>query len=149
MKPHIGIVASRFNSEYVDPLLAHCLHELGTCSTTVVRVPGAFEIPLAVKRLLKNKKIEAVVALGLIWQGKTAHAGLIGQEVSRTLMDLMLEFEKPVIHQVLSVQNEKQAHERCIGKRLNRGIEAAHAVRALLKIPRPSAHGKSKGGLRG
>ncbi len=132
--PHIGIVASRFNGEFVDALLQNCIGELKGCSVTVVRVPGSFEIPLAAKRLLKNKKIDAVIALGLIWQGKTAHAGLIGQEVSRALMNLSLEFEKPVIHQVLSVQNEKQARERCFGKKLNRGTEAARAALSCLKL---------------
>ncbi|MDD5261464.1 MAG: 6,7-dimethyl-8-ribityllumazine synthase [Methylacidiphilales bacterium] len=131
---HIGIVASRFNGEFVDALLQNCINGLKGCSITVLRVPGSFEIPLAAKSLLKNKKISAVIALGLIWQGKTAHAGLIGQEVSRALMNLSLEFEKPVIHQVLSVQNEKQARERCFGKKLNRGTEAARAALSCLKL---------------
>jgi 6,7-dimethyl-8-ribityllumazine synthase len=128
----VGIVASIFNQEYVDGMLDSCLKSLGTVPTEIVRVPGAFEIPLAVQRLLEKKNIEAVIALGVIWQGKTAHADLIGSAATHFLMDLTLRYNKPVIHQILMVQNEKQAKERCFGKKMNRGREAAEATLMLL-----------------
>lgn len=128
----IGIVASIFNQEYVDGMLDSCRESLGSAPTEIVRVPGAFEIPLAVQRLLEKKHIEAVIAFGVIWQGKTAHADLIGSAATHFLMDLTLRYNKPVIHQILMVQNEKQAKERCFGKKLNRGREAAEAVLMLL-----------------
>ena len=137
MKKRVGIVVSSFNPEYTGGLLKHCLERLGGLHSTVVRVPGAFEIPLAVQKLLRDKSIGAVIALGVIWQGHTAHSDLIGEAVTRALMNLMLQFEKPVIHQVLMVKNEKQARERCLEKKLNRGTEAADAVRLLLATGKP------------
>lgn len=129
----IGIVASLFNQEYVDGLLKACLENLPTIEVTVLRVPGAFEIPLAVQRLLQQKDIAAVIAFGVIWQGKTAHADLIGSTATQALMSLMLKYNKPVLHQILMVTNEKQARERCFGTKLNRGSEAAEAVLQLLQ----------------
>lgn len=128
----IGIVASLFNQEYVDGMLSACLQELENVSTRIVRVPGAFEIPLAVKGLLEKKEVAAVITLGVIWQGKTAHADLIGSTVTHALMNLMLHYDKPVLHQILMVATEKQARERCFGQKLNRGTEAAQAAKQLL-----------------
>ncbi|MDZ4788814.1 MAG: 6,7-dimethyl-8-ribityllumazine synthase [Blastochloris sp.] len=129
----IGIVASLFNQQYVDGLLSACLHNLPNTLVTVLRVPGAFEIPLSTQRLLQQKDIAAVITFGVIWQGKTAHADLIGSTVTQALMDLMLKYNKPVLHQILMVTNEKQARERCFGTKLNRGSEAAEAVLQLLQ----------------
>ena len=97
MKQKIGIVASEFNKEFVDGLVANCLRELGRCPTEIARVPGAYEIPLMVKRMLRRKDVAAVIAFGVIWQGKTAHADLIASAVTNSLMSLALEFDKPVI----------------------------------------------------
>jgi len=135
MKTSIGIAASLFNKEYVDGLIDAALLHLKGYAIDIVRVPGAFELPLATQRLLGRKDIDAVIAFGLIWQGQTAHADLIGQTVTRTLMDLMLRHDKPVIHQVLMVKNEAQAKARCFGTKLNRGTEAAQAVKYLLANP--------------
>lgn len=129
----VGIVASEFNQEYTDALVEHAKKALEGHEVVVTHVPGAFEIPLAVKQLIKRDSIQAVIALGLIWQGKTAHADLLATTVSQALMDLMLEYEKPVIHQVLSVETEKQAEQRCMGKKLNRGREAGEVVVKLLE----------------
>lgn len=134
MKQKIGIVASEFNKEFVDGLVANCSRELRGKAVETVRVPGAYEIPFMVKRMLRRKDIAVVIAFGVIWQGKTAHADLIASAVTNNLMSLSLEFDKPVIHQVLDVANEKQARERCFGKKLNRGIEGAQAALAMLKI---------------
>jgi 6,7-dimethyl-8-ribityllumazine synthase len=130
----IGVVASLFNTKYVDGMLASCLKTLKKTSVEIVRVPGAFEIPLATQRLLKRKNIHAVIAFGVIWQGKTAHADLIGSTATMALMELMLKYDKPVIHQILMVHNEKQARERCFGNQLNRGREAGEAALSLLKL---------------
>jgi 6,7-dimethyl-8-ribityllumazine synthase len=134
LPPQIGIVASLFNQEYVDGMLHACLKKLEPLPVQVLRVPGAFEIPLAVQRLLEQKKISSVIALGVIWQGQTAHADLIAATTTHFLMDLTLRYNKPVIHQILLVKNEKQAQQRCFGHKLNRGTEAAEAVRTLLQL---------------
>ncbi|MDR2463412.1 MAG: 6,7-dimethyl-8-ribityllumazine synthase [Verrucomicrobiales bacterium] len=134
MKKKIAIVASEFNKEYVDGLVSHCQRELRGWPTLTVRVPGAYEIPLMARRLLGRKEIAVVIAFGVIWQGKTAHADLIASAVTNNLMALSLEFDKPVIHQVLDVSNEKQARERCFGKALNRGVEGARAALTMMKL---------------
>lgn len=130
----IGIAAAKFNPEYTDALVDTACSLLKDWHVEVVRVPGAFEVPLAAKKLLKRKDIDAVIAFGLIWQGKTDHARLLAESVTFALMDLMLEFEKPVIHQVLSVKTEAEAKARCTGESLNRGREAALALLSLLSI---------------
>lgn len=96
----------------------------------VVRVPGSFEIPVAVAHLVRRAEARpaAVICLGLIWQGKTAHAGLVGEAVTAGLMDLAVETGVPVIHEVLVVQDERQARERCLDPETNRGIEAARTA---------------------
>jgi 6,7-dimethyl-8-ribityllumazine synthase len=132
----IAIVASRYNEEFTDGLVGSARKALaGAHRVSVHRVPGAFEIPLAVQRVLKKKKPDAVLAFGLIWQGKTAHADLIAGEVTRALMQLGLEHDTPVLHGVLVVENEAQARARCLGKKLNRGVELANHAVAMLKEP--------------
>jgi 6,7-dimethyl-8-ribityllumazine synthase len=94
---------------------------------TVVRVPGAFEIPLAVQRLAR-KRVDAVIALGVIWQGGTDHADLIARECARACMEIALREDVPVIFEVLTVRTEAQARARCLGRKLNRGAEAARTA---------------------
>jgi 6,7-dimethyl-8-ribityllumazine synthase len=130
-KFRFALVASLFNREYTDALLNSAHDALKGHDTTIVRVPGAFEIPLAVQRLARSKKYAAVVALGLVWQGKTAHAQEILRAVTNALMRISLENDLPVIHQVLAVSNESEARARCMGVKLNRGIEGAQAALAL------------------
>jgi 6,7-dimethyl-8-ribityllumazine synthase len=132
VKHRIVIVASRFNGEYVNGLIDSALKLLKTHSVDVVRVPGAFEIPLAAQRAIRKNKPQAVIAFGVIWQGKTLHAELLARSVTHALMKISLENDVPVIHQVLSVKTEKEAKARCFGK-LNRGKEAAEAALQLLE----------------
>ena len=132
MKHRIAIVASRFNGKYVNGLVDSALKLLKAHSVDVIRVPGAFEIPLAAQRAIRNKKAEVVIAFGVIWKGKTLHADLLAQSVTHALMQVSLENDTPVIHQVLSVKTEKEAHARCFGNKLNRGREAAEAALQLL-----------------
>ena len=104
----------------------------------VHRVPGSFEIPLAVQALAESGAAEAIFAFGLIWEGETSHADLIATAVTRALLDLSLRFHLPVLHEVIVVQTEEQARERCLAATLNRGTEAARAavrmIQALAEI---------------
>lgn len=136
MKTSIGIVVSRFNEEYTEALLQSALKELRGHTVSVVRVPGAYEIPLQVQRLARSKKFNAIIALGVIWQGETAHAGEIGRAVTDSLMRISLETGVPVLHQVLGIKTEAEARARCMGKKLNRGIEAAHAALEMAAVNR-------------
>lgn len=130
-KFRFALVASEFNREYTDALLASAQKALDGHDLTVVRVPGAFEIPLQVQRLARTKRFAAVLALGVVWQGKTLHAQEILRACTDALMTISLETDVPVIHQILAVSTEAEARSRCMGKRLNRGLEAAHAALAV------------------
>ena len=130
-KFRFALVASQFNREYTDALLNSAVGALKGHDVTVVRVPGAFEIPLQVQRLAKTGRYAAVLAYGVVWQGKTAHAQEILRAVTDALMSISLEHDVPVVHQVLAVSNEAEARARCMGVKLNRGIEGAQAALAL------------------
>jgi 6,7-dimethyl-8-ribityllumazine synthase len=129
-----AIVASEFNHEYTDALLVSAQAALKNHETVVVRVPGAYEIPLQVQRLARTKRYGAIIALGVIWQGKTLHAQEILRAVTDGLMRIGLENDVPVIHEVLAVASEAEARARCMGTKLNRGREAAEAALAIVKL---------------
>jgi 6,7-dimethyl-8-ribityllumazine synthase len=130
-KFRFALVASVFNREYTDALVNSAHSALKGHDVTIVRVPGAFEIPLQVQRLARTKRFAAIIALGVVWQGKTLHAQEIVRVCSDALMRISLENDVPVIHQVLAVTNESEARARCMGVKLNRGIEGAQAALAL------------------
>jgi 6,7-dimethyl-8-ribityllumazine synthase len=130
-KFRFAIVASVFNREYTDALVNSAHGALKGHEVTIVRVPGAFEIPLQVQRQARTKRFAAIIALGVVWQGRTLHAQEIVRVCSDALMRISLENDVPVIHQVLAVSNESEARARCMGVKLNRGIEGAQAALAL------------------
>ena len=129
----IAIVASRYNALYVDGMLAaarQTLLEAGAPEPEVVRVPGAWEIPVAAAALARRPlhPPAAVICLGLILQGETSHADHIGEAVSQGLMRLALKTGVPMIHEVLTVTQAEQARVRCLDPRTNRGREAARTA---------------------
>ncbi len=127
-----AIVASQFNLNFVQGLSDNAYREINElepgASVSIVWAPGAFEIPLLAKIVASQKKFDAILALGVIMQGDTEHATLIAQSVTNSLQSIALEFQIPVIHEVLLVKNEEQARARCLEPELNRGIEAARAA---------------------
>lgn len=129
-----GIVCSKFNLRYTDALLVSAEGILRDHDVTVVRVPGAFEIPLALDRLARKGGFDALIALGLIWQGRTDHAALIATECARACMDISLKRNLPVIFEVVTVRTEAQARARCLGKKLNRGRDAAETALAMAQL---------------
>jgi 6,7-dimethyl-8-ribityllumazine synthase len=144
----VAIVASLYNPQWVDGLVAHFEDELRTiCPNAKIqthRVPGSFELPLAVELLAAGKSIDAVAAFGVLLNGETAHATLVAQAVTNALLDTSIKHHLPVLHEVLLVQGEAQANARCLQADLNRGTEAARAavrmLRAIetLKLPHSS-----------
>jgi len=127
-----GIVISRFNDLFTQQLLRGALdclqrHGVREDAVTVVWVPGAFEIPLAIQQLaqLKTKKYDALLALGMVIQGATPHAGLINGQVARSLTQISLKENLPVIDGVVAADNLEQAMERAGSKAGNRGWNAA------------------------
>ena len=128
-----AIVCSKYNAEYTEPMLAAArsvLEAAGASAVEVVRVPGAFEIPVAASALARRGRpaLRAILCLGVIWRGETSHADQIGGAVTRALMEIGIETGVPCIHEVLTVANRAQARRRCIDPETNRGIEAAHAA---------------------
>jgi len=126
------LVASQFNAKYVRGLAIHCTDELRklspASSVTLHRVPGAFEIPIVVREKARQGNVDAIVALGVILQGETAHAQHLGQVVTQALQQISLEHGVPVIHAVLSLKDEEQARKRCLEDEINRGTEAGRAA---------------------
>lgn len=137
-KVRICIVASKYNEEFTDALVENTVEELNELipqgRVDLIRVPGAFEIPMMVATLLDRDPPACVIALGLIIRGDTAHGDLICNSVTDALQHLAVQSLCPVIHEVLLVADEKQAYARCIGNKLNRGKEAARAAAAMIDV---------------
>lgn len=133
----IGVVASLYNPQWVQGLTDHFCAELRAispgASIEVHRVPGSFELPLAVQQLCKSGRVQAVAAFGVLLQGATAHATLVAQSITNSLLQSALSFEIPVLHEVLLVGDAEQAKARCLEMELNRGIEAARAAIRMLR----------------
>ena len=135
----IALVASRFNSFLVEQLVkgaADAFNRLGgdAAGLVLVRVPGAYEIPLTAKKLAASKKFDAVVGLGAVVQGATAHAALINETTARAFTEIALETGVPVVDGVVSAENLEQAVERCGTKQGNKGFAAMQAAIELANV---------------
>ena len=134
-KSTIAIVASQYNTEYTDALVENAQEELGELAPNtqieLIRVPGAFEIPVTVEALLQGSKPACVITLGLIIRGQTAHGDLVAESVTKALQQIAVNHITPIVHEVILCDDNKQAYARCIGKKLNRGKEAARAAVAI------------------
>jgi 6,7-dimethyl-8-ribityllumazine synthase len=137
-KRQFSIVASLFNERYVQGLVDHATDELRSLSPAAVislhQVPGAFEIPVVVRELALQKKADAILALGVILQGKTSHAQNLARSVTDALQQIAIEYGIPVINAVLSLETEEQAQARCLGSEINRGTEAARAAIEIASV---------------
>ena len=124
-----AIVASKYNARYVDAMLnaaTAMLTRAGAKEVKIVRVPGAFEIPVVVARLTETVNApDAIICLGVILRGATTHAQVVSEVVSQQLGEIAVRKQVPIIHEVLLLENEQQARERCLSKTHNRGAEAA------------------------
>ena len=135
----IALVASRFNSVLVEQLVkgaADAYNRLGgdAAGLVLVRVPGAYEIPVTAKKLAASKKFDAVVGLGAVVQGATAHAALINETTARAFTEIALETGVPVVDGVVSAENLEQAVERCGTKQGNKGFAAMQAAIELANV---------------
>lgn len=125
-----AIVASRFNEFIVESLIRGAIEALQRHGATekqieLVRVPGAFDLPLAVKKLLAARRHDAVIALGAVIRGATPHFQYVAGECASGLSRLALESTVPIAFGVLTTDSLEQAAERSGGKNGNKGAEAA------------------------
>lgn len=116
----IGIVHARWNNTITDQLLAGCLQSLTGAGVSkknifIIDVPGAWELPLGAIQLIKNKKVDVVVALACLLKGETLHFDYVSEATAHGLMHVMLDTNTPVIFGVLACQDEKQAIARSTG----------------------------------
>lgn len=132
------VVASRYNAKFVDSMVdlaVTTLKEAKADAVDVIRVPGAWEIPVAASVVaLGENAPDAILCLGLLIQGETTHAQHIGHSVSTALMQLAMDTGIPVIHEVLTVTSEAQAIVRCLDPKTNRGIEAARTALEMVHV---------------
>ena len=128
-----GIVASRFNDFIVDRLVDAAVDTLTKHGVTpsdieVVRVPGAFETPLALKKLAEARRFSALIALGCVIRGATAHFDYVAGEASRGISHVSLAHDVPIGFGLLTVDTIEQAIERAGTKGGNKGADAALAA---------------------
>ena len=126
----VGIVASRFNSFIVQKLLDGAVdglvrHGVDDKNISVVWVPGAFEIPLAAKKMAESDKYDAVIAVGAVIRGSTTHYDYVCAEVSKGIASVSLSTGKPVLFGVITTENIEQAIERAGSKAGNKGYDCA------------------------
>lgn len=127
------IILSRFNDFIGSKLLSGAIDELrrhgvNADNIDVVRVPGAFEIPLMALKCAKTKKYNAIITLGAIIKGATAHFDYVSAELSKGIASVSLQTEVPVIFGVLTTENIEQAIERAGTKAGNKGADAAKSA---------------------
>jgi 6,7-dimethyl-8-ribityllumazine synthase len=135
----IGIVVGRFNSFVVESLLSGAVdvlqrHGVDEKDITVVRVPGAHEIPVTVQKMAQSKDIDGVVALGAVIRGATPHFDYVSGECAKGLSKVALDTGKPVGFGVLTVDTIEQAIERSGTKAGNKGAEAALTVVEMINV---------------
>lgn len=135
----VAVVAARYNRDVVERLLKGCLDTLvargiAEKDITVVKVPGAFELPVVARRLARRGEVDAVIALGAVIRGETPHFDYVADACARGIASVALDFELPVIFGVLTVDDEQQALARAGGKSGNKGDEAALAALEMISV---------------
>lgn len=134
-----AIVASEFNQIITDALLHGALERLEELNVhkddiTVIRVPGAVEIPLVAQLLAKENKHQAIICLGAVIRGETTHYDYVCEQVSEGCQRVMLDYSIPVIFGVLTTENEEQAQDRVGGAHGHKGKDAVDAAITMVNI---------------
>ena len=136
---HIAIVASNFNRDIVDRLYNGAILTLEKKGVSeeeieIIRVPGAFEIPVTVKSLLNKKKYDVIITLGVIIRGETPHFEYIANECAHGISQLAIKTGIPIIFGVLTVDNREQAMNRSGSGGKNKGVEAAETALTMIDV---------------
>ena len=140
-----GIVVSRFNSFITDRLLAAAVDALeragaGSKDVDVVHVPGSFELPLAARKLAATGKYDALIAIGCILRGETAHYDYVCSETARGLQLAQMDSGLPIMFCVLTCDTLEQAIDRAGLKMGNKGFEAALAAAEMANLKKAISH---------
>ncbi|MEE2024708.1 MULTISPECIES: 6,7-dimethyl-8-ribityllumazine synthase [Alkalimonas] len=135
-----ALVVARFNSFIVESLLQGAIDTLKRVGQvrdediTVIRVPGAFELPLAVQRVAASKKYDAIIALGAVIRGGTPHFEYVSSECTKGIGQVAMQQDLPVAFGVLTVDSIEQAIERAGTKAGNKGAEAAMSALEMVNL---------------
>ena len=140
-KIRVGIVASRFNEFITSKLLSGALdglrrHDVAEEDITVAWVPGAFEIPLAAKKMAQSGRYDGIICVGAVIRGSTSHYDYVCNEVSKGIASVSMGCGLPVLFGVLTTENIEQAIERAGTKAGNKGYECAEGVIEMVNLLR-------------
>lgn len=135
----IAIVVARFNEFITSKLLSGCIdclirHEAADEDLTIAWVPGAFEIPMAAKKLAESGKYDAVICLGAVIRGATPHFDYICAEASKGIAQVSMQTGVPVAFGVLTTENIQQAVERAGTKAGNKGVDCAMTAMEMVNL---------------
>ena len=134
-----GLAVARFNGFIVESLLQGAIdtlkrHGADDAHLEIVRVPGAYELPLGVKRMAATRNYDAIIALGAVIRGGTPHFDYVAGECTKGLSNVMMEYDLPVAFGVLTVDTIEQAIERAGTKAGNKGAEAAMSAIEMVNL---------------
>ncbi|MFI3271698.1 MAG: 6,7-dimethyl-8-ribityllumazine synthase [Pseudomonadota bacterium] len=134
-----AIIATRFNDFIVDRLIGGATdylirHGGDAADLTVIRIPGAFEMPVIAKKLAASGNYDAIIALGAVIRGATPHFDFVANEATKGLAHVSLEYGIPMGFGLLTTDNIEQAIERAGSKAGNKGAEAAAAVLETVRV---------------
>ena len=137
----VGIVAARFNEIIVNKLLGGAVdglvrHGVDECNITAAWVPGAFEIPVAAKKMAESGKYDAVICVGAVIRGDTTHYDYVCSEVSKGIASVALNSNIPVMFGVLTTDTIEQAIERAGTKAGNKGADCAQGAIEMVNLIR-------------
>ena len=138
---HFGFVAARFNDFVVEALIRGAVdalkrHGAGEKQIEIVRVPGAFDIPIVARKLALSRRYEAIIALGAVIRGQTPHFDFVAGECASGLARIALETGVPIAFGVLTTDTMEQALDRAGGKAGNKGADAALAAIEMANLMR-------------
>jgi 6,7-dimethyl-8-ribityllumazine synthase len=137
----IAMVVSRYNSFVVDRLLQGCIDTLISAgieenNISLIKVPGAFEIPVTVGHIVDRGDVDAIITLGAVIRGETPHFDIIANECARGIGSIAIESGVPVIFGVLTVDTVEQAMDRSGEEESNKGSEAAQTAVEMISVLR-------------
>jgi len=134
-----GIVAASWHGEIVEAMLTNAVSTLESAGVlptdiVIVRCPGSYELPVCVKTMAVHRHVDAIIALGVIIRGETAHFEYVSSPVSHALMNISVETGVPCLFGVLTTEDEEQARARAGGHHGNKGSESAVAALEMAEI---------------